>query len=267
MAEDKKIEKDKQIAMAPMPGALANIGVNLEDLKRDAKLGGELGMTDISVPYLGVLQSNSPQVNPDHDKYIEGATAAMFYLTVIEKVFEGRKEGLRMVPCYYERMLNEWVDRDSGGGLIRSYPMGDAIMDKAKPDDKNRLRLPNGHLIVDTAYHYVLVEDPATKIWHQTIMPCKSTFLKKSRRFNSEISTTKVPGTDVRAPRFLYIYRCRTVKEQKDDNVWSVPDWVKEDMVDAGLYQQAKLFAQVAAEATLRKPTAESGALDTEIPF
>jgi hypothetical protein len=268
--------KEKQLMMPGGPGTLANIGIDLKKLEKDAKLGGELGMQDIAAPYLYLLQTNSPQVNTDHEKHIEGAIASMFYLTVVEKVYDGRKEGIRIIPCHYERQITEWIDRDAGGGLVRSYPAGDTIMDRAKPDDKNRMRLPNGHLLIDTAYHYVMMEDPNTKIWHQCIMPLKSTMLKKSRRWNSEISSTKIPDTTVKAPRFLYIYRAKTMKEQKDDNVWNVPDFVKEDMVDAQLYNQAKLFSQVAAETTLRRPPAEAEAeaikstgktLDDDIPF
>lgn len=263
MAKDKD---DKTVAMSPMAGALANIGVSAEDLAKDARLGGDMGMSDISIPYLALLQTNSPQVNPDHDKYIEGAIASMLYLTVVEEVYEGRKDGVLIVPCYYERQINEWVDRDEGGGLVRNYPTGDPIMDKARADDKGRMRLPNGHLLVDTAYHYLLVKSPVSNMWHQAIMPCKGTFLKKSRRLNSEISTTKVPGTDMRAPRFLYTYRLRTAKEQKDDNVWNVPDFTRADMVDQALYTAGKSYAQIAAEATLRRPSLES-TTDAEIPF
>jgi hypothetical protein len=272
--KEKPAEKPTQeLQMPPHEGALARMGISVEDIAKDAKLGGELNMGDIAVPYLYVLQSNSPQVNSDHNKYIQGATASMLYLTVVERVYEGRQTGILIVPCYYERLITEWVDRDEGGGLIRSYPTGDPIMDQAKPDEKNRMRLPNRHLLIDTAYHYVMMQDPNDKVWYQCIMPMKSTFLKKSRRLNSDIRTTKIPGTIMEAPRFLFKYRMKTEKEQKDQNVWNVPTFLQEDMVDADLYQKAKLFAKVAAETTLRRPAAESEAesgkalADDEVPF
>jgi hypothetical protein len=257
-------EPKQELQMAGLEGALATIGVSIDDIAKDARLGGQIGMQDIAIPYLYLLQSNSPQVNTDHDKYIEGAKPSMFYLTVIEKVWEGREKGILIVPCYYERLITEWIDRDEGGGLIRSYPAGDPIMNQAKPDEKNKMRLPNRHILVDTAYHYVMVQDPESRTWHQCIMPCKSTFLKKSRRLNSDISTTVIPGTKLIAPRFLYMYRVKTEKEQKDDNVWNVPNFVQESMVSADVYQNAKLFAKVAAESSLRRPQAESEHAATE---
>jgi len=72
-------------------------------------------------------------------------------LTVVEKIFAGRKEGITVVPCYYERKIMEWVRREDGGGLVGSYPAEDPIMQKAKPNDKNQMILPNGHQLMDTA--------------------------------------------------------------------------------------------------------------------
>lgn len=260
--------KDKQVTVPGPAGSLASIGVSLEEMKKDAALGGQVGMQDIAIPYVYLLQSNSPQVNPDHAKYIQGAISSMIYLTVLEKVFEGRKDGVIIVPCHYERLITEWVDRDEGGGLVRSYPHGDPIMDRARPDEKNRMKLPNGHLLIDTAYHYVLVNDPVEKIWHQAIAPMKSTHLKRSRKWNSEINTTKIPETDIKAPRFLYMYRLRTEKEQKGDNVYNVPLITKEGMCPADIYQMAKMLSKIAAESTLRRPAAEAAdATADEVPF
>lgn len=264
---------EQEVMLKPGAGTLANIGVNLEEMRKDAKLGGELNMQDIAIPYLYLLQSNSPQAQVDHDKYIQGATASMFYLTVIERVYEGRAKGLRIVPCYYERQITEWVDRDAGGGLVRSYPWNDPIISKAKTDDKNRLRLANGHLLVETAYHYVMMQDPETMVWYDCIMPLKSTMLKKSRKFNSEISDTKIPGTQDKAPRFLYTWIIKTQKEQKDQNVWNIPIFTREELVTADVYQHAKMFSRVAEQTTLRRPAVEaemeSGkpTIDDEVPF
>jgi hypothetical protein len=143
-------------------------------------------------------------------------------------------------------------------------------MDKAKPDDKGRPRLPNGHLLIDTAYHYLLVNEPGTNKWHQAIQPMKSTHLKRSRKWNSEINTTNIPGTETRAPRFLFMYRMRTEKEQKDDNVYNVPLISKEGLVPADVYHNAKAYSMIASEASLRRPEAESQAEKTigdEVPF
>lgn len=273
----------KEVALE-QPGALAPMPFSVEDMAADANLGGKVGLADIAVPYLYILQSNSPQCNPDHPKHIEGAQSGMLYLSNIEKVFDGRKEGLIIVPCYYERLVNEWMPRSSGGGLVGSHDPEAEFLKAAKyveSEGKQILTLPNGHQIIDTAYHYVLAQDPVSKVWHQAIAPFKSTALKASRRMNSTISTTNIPGTDKRAPRFLYQWRLTTVKEQKDAYVYSSPKLEQLDMVTADVYNAAKQYAMIAAKGVLRRITVEAeqddgessiarqsmGKPDDEIPF
>jgi len=243
------------------PGALAEVPMSVEELTRDEQLGGKLGLQDIAVPYLYVLQTNSPQCNPDHSKYVSGATPGMLYLSNMEKVYDGRERGLVVVPCYYERLVTEWVPRSAGGGLIASHDPDAEVVSKGvwrEVDGKKTLMLPNGHQLVETAYHYMLVNLPDVKTWVQCIAPFKSTALKVSRRMNSAISTTMIPGTDRKAPRFLYKWQMTTVKEQQDTYVWSSPRLEQLGMVSADVYAAAKAYALIAAKGVLRRAIVES---------
>ena len=74
--------------------AMTELPMSLEDMAADSGKGGKLGIQDIGVPFLYILQTNSPQVNPDNPKYMKGATAGGIYITVIERAFEGREKGL-----------------------------------------------------------------------------------------------------------------------------------------------------------------------------
>lgn len=258
------------------PNAIAEIPMSIEDLAADAELGGKVGLKDIAIPYLYLLQSNSPQTNADHPKYIKGAAAGMFYLTNLELVYEGREVGLDFIPCYFEPLITEWTPRESGGGLIASHDVESDIMSKAKPNERGQLFLPNGHQLIDTAYHYVLVKRPDSESWIQAIMPMKSTALKVSRRMNSTITTTMIPGTQKIAPRFLYKWHMFTVRETKDQYVFSAPKFVQLGMVNTAEYNASKLFAQVAAKGLLRRVALESSMeevadkkqlTDEEVPF
>jgi hypothetical protein len=248
---------NKEITMQ-QPGALAEVPMSIEELEADALLGGKVGLLDISVPYLYILQSNSPQVNVDHPKYIEGAAAGMLYLTGLEKVYDGRNKGLLIVPCFYERLVTEWVPRDTGGGLVASHDPEAEILKTARPDEKGRLCFANGHQLMETAYHYALVQDPDSGVWYQAIAPFKSTALKASRRMNSTINTTMIPTTTKKAPRFLYKWRMNTVKEQKDAYVWSSPKLSQLEMVSADIYAAAKSYAIVSAKGLLRRIAVEA---------
>jgi hypothetical protein len=195
----------------------------------------------------------------------------MLYLTVIEDIFDGREVGLRIVPCYYERLLVEWIQRDQGGGLVASYEATDPIKDKVTVNEKNQSILPNGHQLMDTAYWYCLVN--ANEVWHQCVVPFKSTALKISRKWNSDIATTYIPGTQKLAPRFLYSYILSSIKEQKDQYVWSSPKVVQDVMVTKEVYDAAKAYAQIASQGILRRKVMSAEHVintvngDKDIPF
>lgn len=258
----------KELALE-QPGALAPMPFSIDELSEDAGLGGKTTLADIAVPYLYILQTNSPQVNPDHAKYVPDAKSGMLYLSNLEKVFDGRNTGLIIVPCYYERLVTEWLPRNAGGGLVASHDPEAEILKHAKTvesEGKSIQVLPNGHQIIETAYHYVLVQDPESKVWYQAIAPFKSTALKASRRMNSTLSTTMIPNTDKRAPRWLYKWKLTSIKEQKDDYVWSSPKLEQlSEMVTADVYRAAKDYALVSAKGLLRRVAVEAEQEEADI--
>lgn len=231
-------------------------GMSMDDLLADSGAGtSDMSMDDIAVPYLYILQSNSPQVNADHELYVQGAAAGMFYNNVSGEVYDGRTTGLKVIPCAYERKYVEWIDRDSGGGgYVADHDIDSGILSETKPNEKGIPILGNGHLIIETAYHYVYMFNPHTSVWEEIIIPMKSTFLKKSRRWNKTLMTTLIPGTTNRAPRWLYPYQLKTVKESKNNNTWSNFDISRlPDMVTSEQYQSAKAFAKLMEEGLITR--------------
>jgi len=259
--------------------ALADIPMNIDDMAADAALGGKVGLADIGIPFLTILQGNSPQVNSDSPKYIDGAKTGMIYVTVLEKILEARANALEVVPCFYERVINEWVPREQGGGLTGSHSVDDLenIMDQAEPNERGQMFLANGHQLIDTAYWYLLLNLSGT--WKQCVMPFKSTHMKTSRRWNSQLSTTYIPGTQKVAPRWLYRWKLKTIKEQRDQFVWSSPVVEIGEIVSKNIYDVAKDYAKIAAGGILRRKilaaenkAAQEGIVDgskleDEVPF
>jgi len=265
--------------VTPIAPSQLPAGLDLSILEADAGKGGKLDVADISIPFLYVLQGLSPQANAESPRYMKGATAGMVYMTVAEKAFEAKEQGVSFIPCYYERLYTEWVPREQGGGLIAYHHIDTPLMNTAKPDSKGVPVISNGHQMIETAYHYVLVEaDPGR--WVQAIMPFKSTALKASRKMNGDISTTNIPGKELRAPRWLYKWRFKTERQQKDQNVWSTPLLEKGEIVTREQYDAAKAYAQIAEAGIMRvavfqaqqaaeqavRPESKS-ALDDEVPF
>lgn len=239
-------KKETEVATVKESAGLP-AGIDMEDILRDSGAGVDnMGMDDVAVPYLYVLQTNSPQVNPDHDSYIEGATSGMFYNNVSNEVYDGRKTGLTVIPCAYERKYVEWVPRDSGGGYVADHDIESGILSECTPNDKGIPCLGSGNLIIETAYHYVYMQNPNNGVWEEIIIPMKSTMLKKSRRWNKTLMATLIPGTTARAPRWLYPYQLKTVKESKNDNTWSNFDIERlPEMVTAEQYRACKAFAEL----------------------
>lgn len=263
MAAKEKAEVATAKESAQLPAGMSD----MEELLRDSGAGvDDMGMDDVAVPYLYVLQSNSPQVNPDADAYIEGAKAGMFYNNVSNEVYDGRNEGLVVIPCAYERKYVEWVPRDSGGGYVADHDIESNILSETTPNEKGIPCLRNGNLIIETAYHYVYFKNPKDGQWDQIIIPMKSTFLKKSRRWNKTLMATLIPGTSNRAPRWLYPYSLKTVKESKGDQTWSNIDLTRlDEMVTADQYRAAKAFAELfSSGAIVKAKETEAGTVSAD---
>lgn len=263
--------KKKSTEVATQQEAQLPAGMSLEDLQADAEqYNPQLTPDDVGLPYISILQNNSPQCTRGGPKYIDGAQSSMFHNNITNEVFEGMEEGFIFVPCHYERKYVEWVDRDKGGGIVQDYNISSDIMSKTTLDDKNKARLPNGNIVVETAYHYGLMLNPLTDTWEQCVIAMKSTMLKKNRAFNNELTKMKIPGTDVTAPRWFFPWNFRTVLETKNDNSWFNFHIEKgPEPVFAELYAQAKMFAELIAAGAVKRGSEEAAttAPDDEVPY
>lgn len=130
------------------------------DYGTDAGAGFEgTQATDLSIPFLAILQSNSPQVESNSP---DGSKAGMLFNTVTRELIPGA-EGLVFQPCFKEDCYVEWVPRDAGGGLVGRHDAGAEIVKKAVAKAKTRfekLKTEDGkHDLVETHYVYGLVLD------------------------------------------------------------------------------------------------------------
>lgn len=227
----------------------------------DSSYGLDMGQEDLALPFLKVLSQLSPEIET-----IEGSKAGMIMNTVTSKTYDGTK-GVLVLPCFYERKYIEWAPRGSGSGApINVYPATHDILNKTfkKPGDSKDY-LENGNYIETTAQHYVVVLDDQGS--HPALIVMKSTQLKKSRKWNSMIMTTKLIGKDGRPfnpPPFSHVYRLFTSKESNDKGTWY--GWEVERVGKVGAdqtaaYVEAKTFAEaIKAGAVQVKHTEEEGA-------
>jgi len=268
MAQTKEVAKAAKLDLAVLASDSKNAsGFGNLDLSRD-----------IAIPYINILQTTSPQLNPSKAEHVEGAKVGQFYNTVSQEV----SDSLKVIPVLYQLRYVEWKPRESGGGFVEAHDADSGILSKTKRDQlTSKDVLENGNYIATTAYHYVLVQG-ADGNWSQAVISMTSTQLKKSRRWNSLMLTQKVqgPSGSFTPPTYAMIYNLTTVSESNDRGSWFGYQLEKAGQVeDADIYNEAKSFSTAASRGDVEaKPTVEgepvkeapqsnSKESDEDIPF
>lgn len=235
------------------------------DLQGDANIGREnMSAKDMAIPYISILQSLSPQVKKGPDR-IDDAEEGDFFNTVSQEVWGG-EEGLTVIPCAFDSAYVEWAPRESGGGFQGSHKSAD-ILNTCNRNDRGQDVLPNGNLIVLTNYHFCLIVDEDENIVDQVVIPFSSTQLKKSRKWNSVVSSIQIAGTNgnFNPPMFSHKYHLSSKEESNNKGSWYGFNIVNKGMIsNADTYNYAKKFAQDVSKGLVKmaEPPAETAASD-----
>lgn len=148
--EDKKgtvaVPENKALAVAEGYGEYAGQGFE-----------GTSG-SDLAIPFLGILQSNSPQVE---DNSPEGSKAGQFFNSVTRELVDG-EVGIVVQPVYMEHAYVEWTPRTKGGGFVGMHSADSEVVKAALAaaggDKFTKLQSGENDLI-ETHYVYVLILD------------------------------------------------------------------------------------------------------------
>lgn len=99
------------------------------DYGTDAGAGMDLTAAERLLPWINVLQANSPAVSKGvGDGGVEGARSGMLMNSVTEELYDG-KEGITFIPAARDHEFIEWVPRKRGGGLVaRHAPNAPAVL-------------------------------------------------------------------------------------------------------------------------------------------
>jgi len=158
-----------------------------DEFAAEAGLGTEATKDDLSIPFLNLLQSLSPQVqesNPD------GARAGMFYNTNTRALYTRPV----VVPVHKERCFIEWVPRKEGGGFVAKYDVNDPVVVNALRENKgSRIHLKLGENdLVETVNWAVLLLDPTgNEVEGFAVLGFTSTKLKPEKDWYTQMITTK----------------------------------------------------------------------------
>lgn len=235
-------EEPKDVATIPEIDFAADAGAGLE----------QIGASDLQIPFLVILQKNSPQVDETSAGFIPGAKAGMIYNNVSGQLFDG-KQGIIVVPAGYTKMFVEWIPRDDGGGFVGQHMPGSEAVKSCKLDEKGRkLITPDGNHMIETDYHFI-VPDEENLAW--SVIGMSSTNLKSSRIWNTQKSGAMITigSKKIKAPIYAIKYRLTTSLRQKDKYSWFVWEIARVEVVDRkDLYDCAKAYYQAVASGSAR---------------
>lgn len=199
-----------------------------DEITQEAGAGFEnVQGTDMSIPFLQVVQSTSPQLKKSSPKYLEAAKPGMVVNSTTNELFSA-EQGLWFVPAYWEKQYTEWVPREKGGGFAGQH--GEEIMDQVK-SELGRDFLPNGNEIVQAAVFYGLVLDNDGNTMPAVISMAKTQFkVSKKLLFRLRSFTAKIGDkTITNLPMYSMVVNLQTREESNDKGSWSLwhPDVIK----------------------------------------
>jgi hypothetical protein len=172
---------------------------------------------DLMIPRLTIVQALSPQLLKSRPEYNPEAAIGDFCDTGLNEIF---KDAIEIIPCYFARVFLEWYPRSTNKGIAANHGMNAAILEKCKPDDKNRMILPNGNYVAETATYFVL---NLTAGGRRSFIPLTSTQLKNSRKWMTLITNIKLnraDGTQFTPPIFYKSWIATTVEQSNNEGVW-----------------------------------------------
>ena len=201
-----------------------------------------MGQEDLALPFLKVLSGNDPVLDEN-----ETARKGDIYNTVTGSVYKG-KEGIRVVPCAYQRRFIQWFPRGSGTGAPTAiYEPGQARpkTERSSEDNKDYVVDGSGEYIEETHQHFVVLINADGSL-ETALIAMKSTQLKKSRKWNSMMASRSMSGKNgpFTPPRFSHVYHLKTISEENSKGSWHGWEMSCEGPIqEASLYTRSKGFA------------------------
>lgn len=202
---------------APAVQAKANLPAGASDMSVfDIPDNGMENVTarDLLIPRLTILQGLSPQVTKGQPEYDKEAKVGDVYDVGLQERFE---DGITFIPIYYCKQWLEWAPRNTGKGLQGVHDEEPKGLER---DERNRMTLPSGNYIVETAQLYGL---NASANFRRSFIPMSSTQLKKARRLLTLATSEKIEradGSTFTPPLFYRAYQLTTVPESNAEGNW-----------------------------------------------
>lgn len=175
--------------------------------------------SDFAIPFLTVLQDNSPQAKKADPKYMKGAEGGMFLNSVTGELIPGT--GFTFVPVLTEHVYIEYTPRDQGGGFMGRHELNSQIvvetLKSGSKNDKGRPITKAGTELVETFQMYGLVLDEPGAVDYRgiAVLGFTSTKIKPYRQYMSTVRQNKALA---RAPLFAHQCQVSTIGQVKNQD-------------------------------------------------
>ena len=179
-----------------------------------------VGVNDLLVPRLSIIQALSPQLKQNKAEYIPDAKLGVICDVGVGELFPN---GVLFLPVYYRKDWLEWAPRSTGKGLVAIHN-DPSIMEQTKRDEKQRPIMPNGNLISETAQFFGINLSAGRR---KCFLPMASTQLRKARKWNLLATSEHLRrsnGTEFVAPLWYRSYMLTTAEESNNEGDWA--GWV-----------------------------------------
>ena len=203
----------------------------------------------VAIPFIKVLQKDSPQCVPGKTGYIKGAKPGQLFNTVTGETIDG-ETGILFVPCAFQRRFIQWGPRGTDKASFKGESLQEEI--KARQDSGEIVTGEDGKLYVgpgtnpkkndhidDTRNHFGLVLAPNGS-FSQALLSLKSTQIKKSKQLMGILSALVVNGKT--PPTWLSKIHITTAPESNE-----LGNWVGVRIEHAGFIEDEKTFDAGAA--------------------
>lgn len=171
-----------------------------------------MGQNDFAIPFLKILQSNSPEVNEaDKDTYVSGAKAGTFFNSVTKRIYGSE---INLIPIKYDRIWLAWAPER--GGLRGRYLPGSIEIDGDFFSEEGA-RDSEGNEISDTMVFYCLVADHIDE--GLIVFSLASSGLKHGKAWNELISLQRLPSGK-RAPFFGSVWKMTLAGNKNKKGSW-----------------------------------------------
>lgn len=184
----------------------------------DAGEGTEnIKASDLLIPFLRVIQSNTKQLSKSQPEYIPGAESGLIFNTATRELF---KE-IYFVPSLYRTKFIEWIPRSKGGGKVAEY-----LDPKELPDTfigaDNKCLTKEGNEIIEYYEFYGMRVDVETGDCEPVVIPFANSQIRSAKQMLSYIMNCTVSqgGVTKQAPIFAQTFKLYTSPSSNQKGDW-----------------------------------------------